>query len=62
MALFGRKYNPNSDDPTRKDIEGKANLEKNDFLALVIAAFTVFMPIVFLFVGFLLLIVYLIFY
>ena len=62
MALFNRKYNPNTDDPSAEEIEGKVDLEKNDLLALTIAAFTVFMPVLFLFIGFLLLIVFIIFY
>lgn len=61
MGLFGRKYDPQRDDPGYEDIKGKANLEKNDFLALVIAAFTVFMPVLLLFVGLLFLLLYVIF-
>lgn len=62
MALFNRKYNPNTDDPSSKELEGKADLERNDLLALTIAAFTVFMPVLLLFIGFLLLILYILFY
>lgn len=61
MARFDRRYNPKTDDPNSEELEGKANLEKNDLLALIIAAFTVFMPILLLFVGILLLISFLLF-
>ena len=61
MAPIGNKYNPKTDDPNSEELEGKANLEKNDFLALVIAALTVFMPILLLFIGALFLLVFLIF-
>ena len=61
MARFSRKYNPSSDDPSSEELEGRANLEKNDFLALVIAAFTVFMPVLLLFIGALLLIIFVLF-
>lgn len=55
------RYNPRQDDPSPEEIKGKANLEKNDFLALVIAASTVFLPIALLFAGIIALIVFLVF-
>ena len=61
MGLFGKRYIPSNDDPNVEDLKGKVNLEKNDFLALTIAAFTVFMPIILLFVGILLFISFVIF-
>lgn len=61
MALFGRKYNPKHDDPGKDELDGKANLEKNDFLALVIAALTVFLPVLLIFIGILLIVSFVIF-
>ena len=45
------RFNPNDNEPSRDELKGKSNLEKNDFLALVIAAVSVFLPIVLLFVA-----------
>lgn len=55
------RYNPEKDDPSPEELKGKANLEKNDFLALVIAAATVFLPIALLFIGIVALIVFVVF-
>lgn len=61
MAMYGHNYDPNSDDPSGEELKGKTMLEKNDFLALVIAAVSVFLPVALLFIGFLLLIVWIMF-
>lgn len=61
MAKPGRRYNPGTDDPSPEELKGKANLEKGDFFALVVAATTVFLPIALLFIGLVALIVFVVF-
>lgn len=58
---LGRRFDPTKDVPDPEELEGKRNLEKNDFLALIIAGFSVFLPVALLFIGLLALLIYLIF-
>ncbi len=61
MSKFRRRFDPRQDVPDPSELKGKANLEKNDFFALVIAATTVFLPIALLFIGIVAIIVFIVF-